>query len=95
MIQDANLKPIGRDAVRALLFFFFVLKNVVEVALEGVREFECEFQRRRILARLERDDGLASHCARRRELFLGYSARLAQCAYLIADDDVGHRRAHA
>jgi hypothetical protein len=44
MIQDANLKPIGRDAVREPLFFFFVLKNVLEVALECVREFECEFQ---------------------------------------------------
>ena len=34
MIQDANLKPNSRDAVRATLFFFFELKNIVERAAE-------------------------------------------------------------
>jgi hypothetical protein len=44
MIQDANLKPKRRDAVRAPLFFFFVLKNVVERASERERQLECELE---------------------------------------------------
>jgi hypothetical protein len=44
MIQDAKLTPIGRDAVRAALIYFFVLKNVFEIAPERPREFECEFE---------------------------------------------------
>ena len=63
IIQDANLKPIGRDAVRVRLFFIRVLKNLVERAIERIRQLEREFQRRRIFSRFERDDGLTSDSA--------------------------------
>src|SRR5688572_14554439 len=96
MIQDANLKPIGRDAVRVSLFFFLVLKNRVESGPERERQLEGKFERRRIFARFECDDGLACHTTRGGKLLLReIPAREPQCAYLIANDDVVHRRARA
>jgi hypothetical protein len=44
MIQDAKLKPIGRDVGCASLFLFFVAKNFVEIATESTRKLESKLK---------------------------------------------------
>ena len=86
MIQDAKLKPIERDAVRVVLFFFRVLKNFVERASKSVRKPERELKRRRVFARFERDNGLTCDIAELRELLLReISACESPMANLIGD----------
>lgn len=75
-----------RDAVRATLFFFDVLKNFVERATQGVRQPECELERRRIFSGFQRDDGLSRDTADRREFRLRQRrGREAPFAYAIGD----------
>jgi len=75
-----------RDAVRVRLFFFDVLKNFVERATKGIRQFECELERRGIFSRFERNDGLTSDTTGFREFRLRHlRARKAPFANAIDD----------
>ncbi len=75
-----------RDAVRVRLFFFDVLKNFVERATKGIRQLECELERRRIFSRFERNDGLTRDTAGVREFRLRH-LRARQAPLTDAIDD--------
>jgi len=86
IIQDANLKPIGLDVVRAVEYLSGVSKNFVESSIESIRQLEGELERRRIFSRFECDDRLTSDSAGVREFRLRHRrARETPFAYPIGD----------
>jgi hypothetical protein len=74
----------------AWLNYFFEAENFLEIAAEGARETEGELERRRILSRFERNDGLTCDIARLRKLLLRESTSKSCLA-----DGVPHRHAQA
>jgi len=69
------------------------VKYLFEIASESVCKSERKFERRRISARLERDDGLARHSTGLGERGLRqFSAQLSKVTDLVADRDVAHAR---
>src|SRR5687767_2375553 len=75
--QNSSQKGVTRFA---WLNYFFEPENFLEIATESARKTEGELERRRVLSRFERNDGLTRDLARLRKLLLRESTSKSRLA---------------